>query len=867
MKDAVPTIFEGCPKYFSSSPTLRESPCQKKVRLDNKHLAISISESVKTKKEHEKKYMFSNCAGLLNCLNCIKVSEFWVKIIDERVMFMNIEYVPYPKINCSIIIDENLQISVFHKEIKLTKLGKYNFPFKIDNIFDVENILQIMENLYSLSTKKVNVNNILNLIEDALLLLSELIQDDDKLISLICEQIKFLKCKKFQRRYSPEFLILNTILHSISPHAYRFLYNSKYLIIPHPSTLKRLCAAYNIDPQNEQSDDNFLSYIKGKWPFLKDEDKTVILLIDEIHLKPFLDFKGGNLLGMDHSSEGVANSAHVFMIRSLTSSYKDVVHILPVKKITGEILYDLIKKIICGLEKIGFKVFCISSDNNAINRKAMSFFANPPKMSIVYCHPIDKSRPLFYVIDSVHLLKCIRNNWLNQKNSHTCMYFPVFEESMVDKTNNKLQAASLFTLRKIHQIESNEITKYCHTLTAKALSPTNIERQNVQLVVQIFNRSVIEGLKVVGPVYDLLNYESTAQYINVICTWWEIMNVGSLYKGERKKNVYQEPLTNSPNDEKIKFLNKFLDWLERWSCVDSDTGRLSKETHLALRQTTYALIEIVNYCTEKLNLNYVLTAKFQTDCLEGRFGLYRQIAGGHYNISVTQLFESEKKVRIRSLIPLTIASHEYGNIEIGSLDSFNNETEMNFDEKDSLEIFKITVNNDDLKNLKNIEIVLTYIAGYCAHACLKKIKCQFCKNYLVCDDIIDLLSPSDSQDFILIRNMDRGGLNYPCEEIIIIIKYTYVVVTKLLSKEFEKNFIRAHNHRSLVHNIVLHFLISSEVYLPFDVCHNDHKAKDIITYIIKPAINIFLKNYCKRINDSIVLSSQNKKRKIQTLKN
>lgn len=87
-----------------------------------------------------------------------------------------------------------------------------------------------------------------------------------------------------------------------------------------------------------------------------------------------------------------------------------------------------------------------------------------------------------------------------------------------------------------------------------------------------------------------------------------------------------------------------------------------------------------------------------------------------------------------------------------------------------------------------------------------------------------------------------------------------------MSKEFEKNFIQAHNHRSLVYNIVLRILISSEVYLPFDVCRNDHKAMDIVIYIIKPAINIFLKNYCKKINDSIVLSSQNKKRKIETLK-
>ena len=36
------------------------------------------------------------------------------------------------------------------------------------------------------------------------------------------------------------------------------------------------------------------------------------------------------------------------------------------------------------------------------------------KKSIVYPHPSDNARPLFLILDSVHILKCIRTNWLNQ---------------------------------------------------------------------------------------------------------------------------------------------------------------------------------------------------------------------------------------------------------------------------------------------------------------------------------------------------------------------------------------------------------------------------------------------------------------------
>ena len=81
----------------------------------------------------------------------------------------------------------------------------------------------------------------------------------------------------------------------------------------------------------------------------------------------------------------------------------------------AESLFNITKRLIIGLEQIGFKVICVITDNNSINRKAMSYFHSPPKSSTVYRHPAHDSRPLFFMFDSVYLLKCIRNNWINTK--------------------------------------------------------------------------------------------------------------------------------------------------------------------------------------------------------------------------------------------------------------------------------------------------------------------------------------------------------------------------------------------------------------------------------------------------------------------
>lgn len=116
------------------------------------------------------------------------------------------------------------------------------------------------------------------------------------------------------------------------------------------------------------------------------------------------------------------STAHVFIVQSLLSNHKDVVHILPIAQIDANTLHEFLKKLIIDLESLGLKVIAVVSDNNSINRKAMKFFANPSKASIVYQHPADPSRPLFFILDSVHVLKSVRNNWLNQRNIGKCIF-------------------------------------------------------------------------------------------------------------------------------------------------------------------------------------------------------------------------------------------------------------------------------------------------------------------------------------------------------------------------------------------------------------------------------------------------------------
>ena len=216
-----------------------------------------------------------------------------------------------------------------------------------------------------------------------------------------------------------------------------------------------------MSPLVEQTEKTFLFYIKQKFRILT-SDTTVMLLVDEIHLKSFFDYKGGTVVGSSFNNcTAAAKSAFAFMISSVFSNYKDVVHLLPISKISAEDLHSVLKKFICDLENIGFKVIAAITDNNAINRKAMSHFAVPSKLSIAYPHPYNK-RPLFFIFDSVHILKCIRNNRLNLKSYDKCFALPHFQ---LDDISTKPQItrhaiASFNSLKQLHNAECDSLIKF-----------------------------------------------------------------------------------------------------------------------------------------------------------------------------------------------------------------------------------------------------------------------------------------------------------------------------------------------------------------------------------------------------------------------
>ncbi|KAH7974758.1 hypothetical protein HPB49_019200 [Dermacentor silvarum] len=388
----------------------------------------------------------------------------------------------------------------------------------------------------------------------------------------------------------------------------------------------------------------------------------------------------GNITGAAINRNEAANCALVFMVRSVTCKFKEVAHIVPVHRVEAEFLQKTLKDVICGLEKIGYRVMCIVSNNNSVNRKAMSLFESPPCNRIVYQHPSDPSRPLFFVIDPVHILKCIRNNWINQKNDQICFYFPDIQGDAPE--SERMQTADL------HSKECDQLLKYGYGLSRKALYPSSLERQDVKLALQIFNDYLPEALRALGAKHNLFSFEATATFVEIILKWWKIVNVKTPWKGERLRDHFQQPVLSIDNDPKIDFLHMFLKWLDEWKNKGFDNGTLTKETHAALEHTTYALVELAR-----------------------------------------QIYEVENKLRLQSTLP-TVSPDQHWECVRKQVEAL-------------LPSSNVVVTSQALTKMQDVVPVLVYVAGYAVYGTLKKLKCEQCRDSLTVDKKITVSATNE----------------------------------------------------------------------------------------------------------------------------
>lgn len=782
--------------------------------------------------------------------NKYTIRDFMMKSDGEVVTFYKICWTTQsPYIDISFTIDKFFDLIVYFKNIP-QKTAKFKFlldsNLKCDTYLKLNNLIKYLNNLNlppkSVEDLKIKIQSSL----ESLTICDETDEDQKKKLTFLLDQFKliFLSIP----RYTSDILIFSSMMVYTYPSAYSFLRNSQNLTLPHPVYLKSFCKGNLRCGVNHQ-------YLTHKFSKLESHEKYVNVLLDEIHVKPSLTYKGYKIDGIADNNPTTHNKTPVlakcmqaFMISSLLSKNKDIVALYPVFKMDSEFLHSKLNEVLDVLHEIGYEVVSVISDNHQINNAAFKHFSpsQSQQVPLFIKSPYLPNKKIFFLFDTVHLFKSIRNNWLNNKGRS--FDFPEFNNPCT------IMSARLQHLEKIFKQEDKMLVKYAPALAPKVLFPNAFERQNVPLALRLFDDKNIIAIKH----YEALlgsNSVGTAEFIKIVRQWWTTVNVKTPFKGFHIREPLAIPISTS-NSQGLDFLNNFCNWLTYWKNLPTG-NKLSSRTHTALLHTSQALQHICHYLLNDLKFKYVLTGKFQTDNLEARFGQYRQMSGCCYNVTVQQILQSEKKLKLLSLLKLTKSRNEFFNVKI----------DLNFSENvsacvDSLEISRIINYAEGISVDPDMLPVLIYISGYIGRKVTQKLNCDECSQKLLTGkDICFDISP---EAVFYLKDLDRGGLKYPTEFLISFGVCVYQIFETLTSESFVTIFLNSSRHHDYFYSVVLEYI---DVLFLDEICH---KCTLTDFHILKKCAkiwgNIFLNNYCKIQNNTVQsLNQLQKTRKLKIL--
>lgn len=539
------------------------------------------------------------------------------------------------------------------------------------------------------------------------------------------------------------------------------------------------------------------------------------------------------------------------MMSSVFSKNKDVIAMFPVKNLNASQLHDLTLKVLEVVFNTGYTALTVISDNNRVNRNMyQKLCGGSLKPSIL--NPFSQTI-LFLLFDTVHLLKSIRNNWLNQTDVEQTVVFPGMKDMSNFDANDlpNICRASVKRLKDLYNSEKHKPIKMAPLLSKKVLCPTKLERQNVLYAVRLFDEKNIATLKSLGSSLQ------TKHFLEIILTFWKVVNVKHALKGKHLRDSYQDPIRDI-NSVSMQFLLRLKLWLEEWDTYliveNTRHGKLTPETQTALTHTVTALYDLAVYMINKLEVKYVLLGKFQSDNLEARFGQYRQMSGGNYNVSVRQVLESERKLKSISLLRLNSSQQGEFSLKhfVGHVATKESENSVKID---NYEEFESVLNEQCYVDIDKNELNVIYIAGYVARQCSC---CKECMYKLCIDRPISVEASGDLHKYLDV--LDRGGLTYPTRFTFNICSSTIRIFNILISEFYEKKFQSVNCQQHLLMKIAMEWLYIDENVLAQCVCGKS--GLDLCKQGVKIISNILLNNYCKLKNNKLDEAKKDKKEQI-----
>ena len=297
--------------------------------------------------------------------------------------------------------------------------------------------------------------------------------------------------------------------------------------------------------------------------------------------------------------------------------------LIPMFSLQASLLFGQIRKLIEIIHTAGGFVFLVMCDDLRTNQCTYNMFRHTFGAVDVFGvnHPVPNPEfPILYLLhDPPHLFKNIRNNWVTEKMQSL---------DFVEPYTKKVHLAKWKDLITLYNTEIDSLIKRMNLCYA-ALYPTNFEKQKVNLAANIFNEKMIA----------VLNGKSTQVMVKNVTKMWHILNVKTPSAGKRLNDEDRFPISDE-NDVRLRFLEEIADCFNLMESKYTTRVRsLTDDTRKALHLTLDGLVHMIKMLIRDKEFKYVLTGKFQSDPIEGLYGVFRGDGGGNMYIAYEQIHE------------------------------------------------------------------------------------------------------------------------------------------------------------------------------------------------------------------------------------
>ncbi|KZS05244.1 Uncharacterized protein APZ42_031633 [Daphnia magna] len=515
--------------------------------------------------------------------------------------------------------------------------------------------------------------------------------------------------------------------------------------------------------------------------------KNVNLALDEVAIKPDKSYMKNvyKLIGhvdmagivVPKDNQKLANKLLTFAINGLANPFCIVVGYFLVNKMSADELCKLTLHIIEQVEKIGYTIIGAVADNASINTKMFRLINPEGILSHEIRHPNDPERKLFLSFDSSHIIKNLRNQFRDrplQRNGKALMF------DFVKRLHNKQKK---FILKMLEALRRRQVSGF-------------------------------------------MGSEETIAFMLKIIKWFEIHDISDLTQATFKR-LPNKAFFRSSGDERLKWLENFVTWLNDWKNSVTDKGNfLTAETFEAITITTKSTIAKILFLLDTAEFKYVMDAKAAIYGME--ILLCTGITYSAINCNVPLLREKQQRKK----------------------ESFLRSTTEHIPKKRALDVL-LTLGKEYLAVLDELKKPPDYNTDTdCAAKLSTAVTCGFLLLILdereICVECKEGLGHSEFHEpqstAVNTLNsclVDRGGLNFPSKEFVERMWTIHRFVEMFLHKAHNTRKIREDTVNFLAQHIAAcsTFCCSRGKELPPENKHNERLVLLILLKFINPMIN------------------------------